>query len=57
MNKASMNAACASLVADSYESPKAEVVEIHSEGVLCASSTVGSDLSVENWEEDDSFSW
>ena len=37
MNKALMNAACATLVADSYESPKAEVVEIHSEGVLCSS--------------------
>ena len=56
MNKALMNAAGAPLAAGSYESPKTEVVEIHSEGVLCAS-TVGSDLSVEKWEEDDSFSW
>ena len=46
MNKALMNAACATLVADSYESPKAEVVEMHSEGVLCQSG------QFEEWEED-----
>lgn len=37
MNKALMNAAGAPLAAGSYESPKTEVVEIHSEGVLCSS--------------------
>ena len=39
-----------------YESPEVTVTEIVAEGVLCAS-TVGSDLSVEKWEEDDPFSW
>lgn len=44
MNKVLMNAASASLAAGSYESPKTEVVEIHSEGVLCS--------SFEQYEED-----
>ena len=46
MNKALMNAAGAPLAAGSYESPKTEVVEIHSEGVLCQSG------QFEEWEED-----
>lgn len=51
-----MNAAGSSLGARSYESPEVNVVEVHSEGVLCGS-TVGSELSVDKWEEDNSFSW
>ena len=56
MNKILMNAANSTLGGGSYESPEVKVTEIHSEGVLCAS-TVGSELSVETWGEDESFSW
>lgn len=56
MNKKSIITASLPLGGGSYESPEVKVVEVHSEGVLCAS-TVGSDLSVEKWEEDDPFSW
>ena len=47
MNKILMNAAGSSLGARSYESPEVNVVEIHSEGVLCASG------DHEAWDEDD----
>lgn len=46
MNKTAMNVACATLVTGNYESPKAEVVEILSEGVLCQSG------QFEEWEEE-----
>ena len=39
----------------SYRSPEVSVTEIFAEGVLCASK-VGSELSVEAWEDGD-FSW
>lgn len=55
MNKKLTTAAALSLGARSYESPAVNVVEVLSEGVLC-SSTVGSDLSVEKWEEEN-FGW
>ena len=56
MNKTLTTAATLTLGARSYESPAVNVVEIFSEGVMCAS-TVGSELSVETWGEDESFSW
>ena len=56
MNKILTTAASATLGTSSYVSPEATVTEIHSEGVLCGS-TMGADLSVEKWNEDDTFSW
>lgn len=56
MNKKISNAASAILRTGSYESPTISVVEIYSEGVLCGSS-VGSEFSVEEWENDEDFSW
>ena len=47
MNKILMNAAGSSLGARSYESPEVNVVEVHSEGVLCASG------QLEGWQEDE----
>ena len=47
MNKISNNTAFASLGASSYESPTMTVVDIHSEGILCASG------ELEDWFEDD----
>jgi hypothetical protein len=55
MNKELTTAATLSLGARSYESPAVTVVEVLSEGVLCQSG-VGSDLSVEKWEEEN-FGW
>jgi len=43
------------VLADSYKSPEVSVAEISAEGVLCAS-TVGSTLSVEEWETGN-FAW
>ncbi len=47
MNKELTTAATLSLGARSYESPAVSVVEVISEGVLCASG------QLEGWEEDD----
>jgi hypothetical protein len=47
MKKALMNAAGASLAAGSYESPAVNVVEVLSEGVLCASG------QFEEWNEEE----
>ena len=55
MNKELTTAATLSLGVRSYESPAVSVVEVLSEGVLCGS-TVGSDLSVDKWEEE-TFGW
>ena len=55
MNKILMTAAGSTLGSGSYESPVAKVAEIHSEGVLCAS-TLGATLSVEEWETKE-FTW
>lgn len=55
MNKNTKPAATLTLGVRSYESPAVNVVEVVSEGVLCGS-TVGSDLSVEKWEEEN-FGW
>ena len=33
----------------SYETPSANVLDVHTEGVLCASSSAG----IKDWEEDD----
>lgn len=51
MNKILMNAAGSSLSARSYESPEVNVVEVLSEGVLCASG------QLEGWEDGDAFTW
>ena len=53
MNKKLTTAATLSLGVRSYESPAVTVVEVLSEGVLCASNG----LSVNPWENDDDFSW
>ena len=55
MNKILKPAANSSLGVRSYETPAVTVVEVLSEGVLCASA-VGSNLSVDEWE-DGEFSW
>ena len=55
MNKILKPAADSTLGARSYETPAVNVVEVISEGVLCASS-VGSNLSVDEWQ-DGEFSW
>ena len=47
MNKELTTAATLSLGVRSYESPAVSVVEVLSEGVLCASG------QLEGWEEDD----
>ena len=57
MNKTTKPAANPTLGVCSYESPALNVVEVHSEGVLCSSVLEGNTLSVGNWEEDESFSW
>ena len=46
MNRPLMNTVAATLAAGSYESPKTEVVEIVSEGVLCQSG------EFEEWQEE-----
>ena len=56
MNKELTTAATLSLGVRSYESPAVNVVEVLSEGVLC-NSTVGSDLSVGKWDEEENFGW
>ena len=38
-----------------YETPEVKVMEVLSEGVLCAS-TMGADITVKDWE-DGEFSW
>ena len=53
MNKELTTAATLSLGVRSYESPAVSVVEVLSEGVLCASNT----LSVKDWEDESDFSW
>ena len=53
MNKELTTAANSTLRVSSYESPAVNVVEVLSEGVLCASNG----LSVNPWENDDDFSW
>ena len=55
MNKTLTTAATLSLGVSSYKSPAVSVVEVISEGVLCASN-VGSNLSVDEWQ-DGEFSW
>jgi hypothetical protein len=56
MNKTTKPAANPTLGVCSYESPALNVVEVHSEGVLCSSVLEGNTLSVEDWENG-SFSW
>ena len=51
MNKEFTSAATLALGVRSYESPAVNVVEVLSEGVLCASGLNGNDLSVDDWEE------
>ena len=53
MNKELTTAATLALGVSSYESPAVSVVEVISEGVLCASNT----LSVKDWENESDFSW
>ena len=53
MNKILKTAASASLSTSSYETPAVTVMEVMSEGVLCASNG----LSVKAWENDEDFSW
>ena len=53
MNKILKPAADSTLGARSYETPAVTVVEVVSEGVLCASNA----LSVQEWENDTDFSW
>ena len=53
MNKILKNAADSTLGARSYETPAVTVMEVMSEGVLCASNG----LSVKAWENDEDFSW
>ena len=48
MNKNTKPAATLTLGARSYESPAVSVVEVHSEGVLCASGQF-----FEEWREED----
>lgn len=55
MSKNLTNAASAALGTSSYETPAINIVEVHSEGVLCGS-TMDTALSVERWEED-TFTW
>ena len=57
MNKTLTTAATLTLGARSYESPAVNVVEIFSEGVMCASTLDGNTLSVDEWETDNTFSW
>jgi len=57
MNKILTTAAGSSLGARSYESPALAIVEVHSEGVLCASQMGSNTLSVDEWETDNTFSW
>lgn len=51
MNKELTTAATLSLGVRSYESPAVSVVEVLSEGVLCASG------QLEGWEDGDDFTW
>ena len=39
-----------------YEAPEVSVMELHNEGVLCASDIDGQTLSVDEWENG-TFSW
>ena len=57
MNKILKNAADSTLGARSYETPAVTVMEVMSEGVLCASNINGTELSVEEWNNAGSFSW
>ena len=57
MNKTLTTAATLTLGARSYESPAVNVVEVLSEGVMCASTLDGNTLSVDEWETDNTFSW
>ena len=51
-----MTTAESTLRSSSYASPETLVSEMHYEGVLCGS-TMGTDLSVQTWSENDSFAW
>ena len=51
MKKIVKNSAYAALSTSSYEAPAVTVVEVLSEGVLCASG------QLENWEKGDEFTW
>ena len=51
MNKILMNAANSTLGARSYETPAVTVVEVVSEGVLCASG------NIEAWGDEIVFEW
>lgn len=53
MNKKFNATASATLSTSSYVSPKAEMLGVTNEGVLCASTQ----LSVKEWEVDNTFSW
>lgn len=53
MNKILNATASASLSTSSYVAPTAEPVGVTMEGVLCASAQ----LSVQEWEVDNTFSW
>jgi hypothetical protein len=53
MNKILNATASASLSTSSYEAPTTELVGATTEGVLCASAQ----LSVQEWEVDNTFSW
>ncbi len=39
-----------------YEAPRAEVVELHNEGVFCLSGDMGGD-SHEKWDKEEDFEW
>ena len=53
MKKILNNAVNATLCTNSYVAPSAEPVGVTMEGVLCASAQ----LSVQEWEVDNTFSW
>ena len=53
MNKKFNATASATLSTSSYVAPKAEMLGVTVEGVLCASTQ----LSVKEWEVDNTFSW
>ena len=53
MNKNLNATASATLSTSSYMAPTAELLGVTNEGVLCASTQ----LSVKEWEVDNTFSW
>ena len=56
MNNKFNATASAALSTSSYVAPKSEMLGVTVEGMLCASA-VGSNLSVKEWEVDNTFSW